>query len=191
MLLLCIPLSILFILTFSLVFIFLGAPVFFVQERTGLKGKTFNIVKFRSMKIDFDTGGYMMADEKRITKFGHFLRSTSLDEIPTIWNVLKGDMAIVGPRPLLPEYMKLYSQEQLKRHDVRPGITGLAQVNGRNDIEWQERLQLDTDYIKTKNFWLDCKIIIKTIWVVFARKGVSKSGHVSMPKFTENFKNDD
>src|SRR5690554_4125025 len=150
----------------------LGSPVFFRQTRPGLHGKPFEMVKFRTMRDAFDDNGKPLPDSERITPFGRFLRSTSLDELPELWNVLKGDMSIVGPRPLLMEYMDYYTEEEMLRHSVRPGITGLAQVNGRNATTWDERLAYDVEYVRNKSFFGDIKIIFKTIRQVLKREGV-------------------
>lgn len=150
----------------------LGSPVFFRQTRPGLHGKPFEMVKFRTMRDAFDENGKPLPDSERITPFGRFLRSTSLDELPELWNVLKGDMSVVGPRPLLMEYMDYYTDEEMLRHTVRPGVTGLAQVTGRNATTWNDRLAYDVEYVKTQTLWLDIKIIFKTIHQVFKREGV-------------------
>src|SRR5690554_1666251 len=150
----------------------LGSPVFFRQTRPGLHGKPFEMIKFRTMRDAYDENGKPLPDSERITPFGRFLRSTSLDELPELWNVLKGDMSVVGPRPLLMEYLDYYTEEEMLRHTVRPGITGLAQVTGRNVTTWSDRLSYDTQYVKTQTLWLDIKIIFKTIDQVFKREGV-------------------
>ena len=166
----------------------LGSPVLFRQVRPGLHGKPFEMIKFRSMKDAVDAQGKPLPDSERLTPFGKMLRSSSLDEMPELWNVIKGDMSIVGPRPLLMEYLPLYNQEQAKRHLVRPGMTGHAQVNGRNAISWEEKFKLDTWYAENHSIWLDFKIMLKTIKVVFIRENVNdESGH-SMPKFKGNGK---
>lgn len=162
----------------------LGSPVLFRQVRPGLHGKPFEMIKFRSMKDAVDAQGNPLPDSERLTPFGKMLRSTSLDEMPELWNVIKGDMSIVGPRPLLMEYLPLYNQEQAKRHLVRPGMTGHAQVNGRNAISWEEKFKLDTWYVENQSVWLDFKIMLKTIIVVLARDNISQKNHVT----TENFK---
>lgn len=176
-LLLIFPLMILLII---LVKINLGSPVFFRQSRTGIDGVLFTMVKFRTMLNIKD--GYK-SDSERITKFGKFLRSTSLDELPELLNVLKGDMNIVGPRPLLGEYLNRYSKEQFRRHEVKPGITGWAQVNGRNAISWEEKFELDVWFIDNKSFFLEIKIIFLTVLKVFRRDGVSSKNHSTMPIF--------
>lgn len=150
----------------------LGSPVFFRQTRPGLNGQPFQMIKFRTMLDAYDENGDPLADSERITPFGRFLRSTSLDELPEFWNVLKGDMSIVGPRPLLMEYMQYYTEEERLRHSVRPGVTGLAQVTGRNVTTWNKRLQFDVQYARTHNLWMDIRIIFKTIHLVFKREGV-------------------
>ena len=166
----------------------LGSPVLFRQVRPGLHGKPFEMIKFRSMKDAVDAQGKPLPDSERLTPFGKMLRSSSLDEMPELWNVIKGDMSIVGPRPLLMEYLPLYNQEQATRHLVRPGMTGHAQVNGRNAISWEEKFKLDTWYAENHSIWLDFKIMLKTIKVVFIRENVNdESGH-SMPKFKGNGK---
>lgn len=162
----------------------MGSPVLFRQKRPGLNGNIFEIVKFRTMKDAFDSKGDPLPDSERLTKFGKFLRSTSLDELPELWNVLKGEMSIVGPRPLLVEYLELYSEEQKKRHLVRPGITGLAQVTGRNAISWDEKFALDLCYVKNHSLKMDLLIILKTIYKVILRSEISGQGEVTYPKFT-------
>ena len=169
----------------------LGSPVLFRQVRPGLHGKPFEMIKFRTMKDAVDEQGNPLPDSERLTPFGQMLRSTSLDEMPELWNVIKGDMSIVGPRPLLMEYLPLYSPEQAKRHDVRPGMTGHAQVNGRNAIGWEEKFKLDTWYVENQSIWLDFKIMFKTVHKVLAKDDISAEGEVTMTKFTgtktENF----
>lgn len=162
----------------------LGAPVFFRQMRPGLRGEPFTLIKFRSMNDARDANGALLPDAMRLTSFGRWLRSTSFDELPELWNVLKGEMSLVGPRPLLMEYLPLYSSSQTRRHLVRPGITGLAQVSGRNAINWEDRLQLDVDYVDNQSVWLDLKILWQTLVVVFRRHGISAAGDATMPKFT-------
>lgn len=166
----------------------LGVPVLFVQNRPGLNGKLFDILKFRSMTSELNEAGDLLPDCKRLTSFGKKLRSTSLDELPGLWSVLKGDMSLVGPRPLLVEYLPLYSKEQARRHDVRPGITGWAQVNGRNAISWEEKFKLDVWYVDNQSFWLDIKILFLTVQKVLVRDGVSAEGEVTMSKFTGSLK---
>jgi len=162
----------------------LGKPVLFRQKRPGLKGNIFEMLKFRSMRDAVDGEGNALPDSERLTPFGKKLRSSSLDELPGLWNVLKGDMSLVGPRPLLVEYLPLYSVEQARRHDVRPGITGWAQVNGRNAISWEEKFKLDIWYVDNQSFWLDIKILFLTVKKVFVRDGISAEGEVTMHKFT-------
>ena len=161
----------------------LGSPLFFKQVRPGLNGNLFNMYKFRSMTNECDKDGNLLIDEVRLTKFGKFLRSTSLDELPGLWNVLKGDMSLVGPRPLLVEYLPLYSEKQSRRHEVKPGITGWAQVNGRNAISWDEKFDLDVWYVDNQSIWLDIKILWMTVKKVIVRDGISQSNHVTMDKF--------
>ena len=162
----------------------LGSPVLFRQVRPGLNGKPFEMIKFRTMKDAVDEQGNPLPDRERLTPFGQMLRSTSLDEMPELWNVIKGDMSIVGPRPLLMEYLPLYNQEQAKRHNVRPGMTGQAQVNGRNAIGWEEKFKLDTWYVENQSIWLDFKIMLKTVHKVLAKDDISAEGEVTMTKFT-------
>lgn len=161
----------------------LGSPVLFRQVRPGLHGKPFEMIKFRTMKDAVDEQGNPLPDSERLTPFGQMLRSTSLDEMPELWNVIKGDMSIVGPRPLLMEYLPLYSPEQAKRHDARPGMTGHAQVNGRNAIGWEEKFKLDTWYVENQSTWLDFKIMFKTVHKVLAKDDINAEGDVTMPKF--------
>lgn len=162
----------------------LGKPVLFKQYRPGLNGNVFKMIKFRSMCDAFDNQGNALLDSERLTPFGLKLRSSSLDELPGLWNVLKGDMSLVGPRPLLVEYLPLYSQEQAKRHNVRPGITGWAQINGRNAISWEDKFKLDVWYVENRTFWLDIKILFLTVKKVFIKDGISADGEATMPKFT-------
>lgn len=162
----------------------LGSPVIFRQTRPGLRGQPFVMVKFRTMSDAQGVDGKLLADAERLTPVGNFLRSTSLDELPELWNVLKGEMSLVGPRPLLMEYLPLYSTEQYRRHDVRPGITGWAQVNGRNALSWEEKFKLDVWYVDNQSFWLDLKILLLTVKKVFVREGISAAGEATMPKFT-------
>lgn len=162
----------------------MGAPVLFQQTRPGLNGKPFEMVKFCSMRDAVDAKGNPLPDSERLTKLGQFLRASSLDELPELWNVLKGDMSIVGPRPLLMEYLPLYSPEQARRHEVRPGVTGWAQINGRNAISWDQKFALDVWYVDNRSLWLDLKIIWLTIRKVFKREGISATGEATMPKFT-------
>ncbi|QIC62915.1 sugar transferase [Acinetobacter schindleri] len=162
----------------------LGSPVLFRQIRPGLHGKPFEMIKFRSMKDAVDAQGNLLPDSERLTPFGKMLRSSSLDEMPELWNVIKGDMSIVGPRPLLMEYLPLYNQEQAKRHLVRPGMTGHAQVNGRNAISWEEKFKLDTWYVENQSVWLDFKIMLKTVKKVLAKDDINEAGEATMTKFT-------
>lgn len=163
-----------------------GTPVFFRQTRPGLHGRPFTMVKFRTMTSERGPDGELLPDAERLTALGRFLRASSLDELPELWNVLRGEMSMVGPRPLLMEYLPLYSAEQARRHDVRPGITGWAQVNGRNAIEWDERFRLDIWYVEHRSFWLDLRILWLTARKVFAREGISAEGEATMPRFTGN-----
>lgn len=162
----------------------LGRPVLFRQVRPGLEGRPFEMVKFRTMRDAVDADGKALPDAQRMTPFGSFLRSSSLDELPELWNVLKGDMSLVGPRPLLMEYLPLYDTQQRRRHEVRPGVTGWAQVNGRNALTWEEKFNLDVWYVENRSFWLDLKIIMLTIRKVLIRDGISAEGEVTMSKFT-------
>ncbi len=161
----------------------LGPPVLFRQLRPGFRGHPFELCKFRSMSDARDEKGDLLPDAERLGSFGRLLRRSSLDELPQLWNVLKGDMSLVGPRPLLMEYLPFYSKEQVRRHEVRPGITGWAQVNGRNAISWEERLALDVWYVDHRSLWLDLKILAMTMSRVFRRSGISQPGHETMPKF--------
>ena len=180
MLIFCLPVLILALA----VRINLGSPVFFRQIRPGLNGKAFEMIKFRTMTDARDDKGNLMPDEKRMTKFGSFLRASSLDELPELWNVLKGDMSLVGPRPLVMQYLPLYSEEQSRRHEVKPGITGWAQINGRNLIGWRERFTLDVWYVDNKSMILDIAILWRTFLLVLTRNGVSPNDSVTMPAFT-------
>ena len=173
------------IVAIVLVFSNNGNP-FFIQSRPGLNGKVFRLIKFKTMAEAFDSKGNLLDDEKRLTNFGKIVRKLSLDELPQFWNVLKGEMSIIGPRPLLEEYLVLYSVHQARRHEVRPGITGWAQVNGRNELDWQKRFELDVWYVDNVSFLLDLKIIFRTIQKIFKREGVSQQGHATMPKFKGN-----
>ena len=168
----------------------LGSPVLFRQVRPGLHGKPFEMIKFRSMKDAVDANGQPLPDSERLTAFGKMLRSTSLDEMPELWNVIKGDMSIVGPRPLLTEYLPLYNEEQAKRHNVRPGMTGHAQVNGRNAIGWEEKFKLDTWYVEHQSTLLDFKIMFKTVHKVLAKDDISAEGEATMTRFTGTEKKD-
>lgn len=163
--------------------VFLGRPVLFRQRRPGLHGTPFMMIKFRSMRDDRDKFGNLLPDHQRLTRFGAFLRSTSLDELPGLWNVVKGEMSLVGPRPLLMEYLPLYTTQQARRHEVRPGITGWAQVNGRNAVSWEEKFAYDVWYVDNRSFTLDVRILWMTIIKVLMRKGVSAEGEATMSKF--------
>ena len=174
------------LITALLVCIKLGSPILFTQKRPGLKGKVFNLYKFRTMTDAKDNNGNLLPDAQRLTQFGRFLRSTSIDELPALFNVLKGELSLVGPRPLLVEYLPLYSTEQARRHDVKPGITGWAQVNGRNAIGWDEKFKLDVWYVDNHSFSLDIKILFSTVKKVFIREGISAEGEATMQKFTGN-----
>jgi lipopolysaccharide/colanic/teichoic acid biosynthesis glycosyltransferase len=162
----------------------LGSPIFFTQMRPGKNGKPFKMIKFRTMRDAIDTQGHPLPDAERLTPFGKRLRSTSIDELPELWNVLKGEMSLVGPRPLLMEYLPLYNAEQAKRHDLKPGMTGWAQINGRNAISWEEKFKLDTWYVQNQSLWLDIKIMALTVKKVLVRDGISADGEATMTKFT-------
>lgn len=162
----------------------LGSPVLFRQTRPGLHGRPFEMIKFRTMKDATDKEGNVLPDSERLTEFGKKLRASSLDELPELWNVLKGDMSLVGPRPLLIEYLPLYNAEQAKRHNVRPGVTGYAQVNGRNSLSWEDKFKLDTWYVEHQSFLLDMKILLKTVKKVIIKDGISAEGEATMTKFT-------
>lgn len=164
----------------------LGSPVFFTQVRPGMHGNPFKMVKFRSMTSERGPDGQLLPDAVRLTPFGRWLRATSLDELPELWNVLKGDMSLVGPRPLLMEYLPLYSPEQARRHEVRPGITGWAQVNGRNAISWESKFKLDVWYVDNRTLWLDIKVLWLTVKKVVVRDGISAPGDATMPIFKGN-----
>jgi len=187
--------SLFLLILFSPIFIILaylirkkiGPKVIFFQLRPGLNGKPFYMFKFRTMSNEKDNEGNLLSDDVRMTEFGRKLRSTSLDELPELLNVLKGDMRLVGPRPLLMEYLPLYNNEQNRRHEVKPGITGWAQVNGRNCLTWIEKFSLDVWYVENRTIWLDFKILLLTVKQVFSRKGISAKGHVTAEKFTGNF----
>lgn len=170
--------------TAILVRIKLGSPVFFRQTRPGRNGKPFQMIKFRTMLDAVDAQGHPLPDSKRMTSFGQFLRSSSLDELPELWNVLKGDMSLVGPRPLLMEYLPLYSEDQYRRHEVRPGVTGWAQINGRNAISWEDKFKLDVWYVDNRSLWLDLKILFLTVKKVLVRDGISGDGEVTMSRFS-------
>jgi lipopolysaccharide/colanic/teichoic acid biosynthesis glycosyltransferase len=162
----------------------LGSPVLFRQTRPGLRGRPFEMVKLRTMTDARAPDGQLLPDAERLTSFGRWLRATSLDELPELWNVLKGDMSLVGPRPLLMEYLPLYSPEQARRHEVRPGITGWAQVNGRNALSWEDKFKLDVWYVDHQSVWLDVRILWLTVKKVLVREGISAQGEATMPKFT-------
>ena len=168
----------------------LGSPVLFRQVRPGLHGKPFEMVKFRTMTDERNEQGNLLPNELRLPKFGKMLRATSLDEMPELWNVIKGDMSIVGPRPLLMDYLPLYNTEQAKRHNVRPGMTGYAQVNGRNAISWEKKFELDTWYVENQSLWLDFKIMFQTVKKVLIKEGVNQSEEITMTRFTGNRKNE-
>lgn len=187
-LLVLITLSPVLLLVSLLVLIKIGSPILFKQQRPGLKSIPFNMYKFRTMSLKTSSEGNLLPDQDRLLSFGVLLRSTSLDELPALWNVIKGEMSLVGPRPLLIEYLPLYNQRQAKRHDVKPGITGWAQVNGRNAISWQEKFDLDVWYVENQSFWLDLKILLMTVKKVIIRDGISGGGEVTMSKFTGNNK---
>ena len=161
----------------------LGKPVRFTQLRPGRHGIPFRLIKFRTMREAVDAEGRALPDEERLTRLGQFLRAASLDELPELWNVLRGDMSLVGPRPLLMEYLPLYTPEQARRHGVRPGITGWAQVNGRNSLSWEEKFELDVWYVDHASFWLDLKIIALTVWKTLRCDGINQAGHATMPDF--------
>jgi len=163
-----------------------GAPIFFCQLRPGLAGKLFKLYKFRTMTDARDGDGNLLPDADRLTPLGRFLRKTSLDELPELWNVLKGDMSLVGPRPLLMQYLARYTPEQARRHEVKPGMTGWAQVNGRNALTWEEKFKLDVWYVDHQSFWLDMKIIAMTVWKVLRREGISQTGQATAEEFMGN-----
>ena len=172
------------LVTALLVRIKLGSPIIFHQERPGKSEKIFRLYKFRSMTDECDENGNLLPDDQRLTRFGQILRSTSLDELPELWNILRGDMSIVGPRPLLVKYLPLYNEEQRHRHDVRPGLTGWAQANGRNAISWEEKFKLDVWYVQHVSFWVDVKVIFMTVKKVFCRDGISSETSVTMEEFS-------
>ena len=179
-------LSPILLITYLLVRVKFGKPAIFIQKRVGKDGKVFDLYKFRTMTDQRGEDGKLLPDEQRLTSFGKKLRSTSLDELPELFNVLKGDMALIGPRPLLVKYLPLYNDEQARRHEVRPGLTGYAQVNGRNTITWEDRLKLDVEYVDNVTFLNDWKIIFKTIKTVFKREGISEEGSATMDEFKGN-----
>jgi sugar transferase EpsL len=160
-----------------------GRPVLFTQQRPGLHGEIFTIRKFRTMTDERGPDGELLPDEQRLTRFGRFLRSSSLDELPELVNVLKGEMSLVGPRPLLVEYLERYNAEQARRHEVRPGLTGWSQINGRNDMPWSQKLALDVWYVDNRSFWLDVRILLRTLWVMVTREGVSRAGQATTTRF--------
>jgi lipopolysaccharide/colanic/teichoic acid biosynthesis glycosyltransferase len=164
----------------------MGRPVFFVQPRPGLHGRPFKLVKFRTMTGEFGADGEVLPDSARLTRFGRFLRTLSLDELPELWNVLRGELSLVGPRPLLMEYLPLYSPEQARRHEVRPGITGWAQVQGRNALTWDEKFELDVWYVENRTFWFDLRILGLTVVKVLRREGISHANEATMPRFRGN-----
>lgn len=172
------------LVTAVLVRVKLGSPVIFHQDRPGYHEKVFRLCKFRSMTDERGADGELLPDEVRLTKFGKTLRATSLDELPELWNILKGDMSLIGPRPLLVKYLPLYNEFQRHRHDVRPGLTGWAQVNGRNAITWEQRFEYDVDYVKHISFWMDLKILFRTVAVVFGHRGISSATDATMEAFT-------
>ena len=176
------------LLLYPVVWLGLGRPVFFCQRRPGIDEKIFKMIKFRTMTDERDGQGVLLPDEKRLTRLGKFLRKTSLDELPELWNVLKGDMSLVGPRPLLVQYLERYTPEQSRRHEVRPGITGWAQVNGRNAISWEEKFALDVWYVEHQSFFLDLKILWLTLWHLLRPHGVSDIGHATKEEFLGNQK---
>ena len=180
------PMVLVIILVAVLVRFKLGTPLFFKQVRPGLNGNLFNMYKFRTMTNERDENGTLLSDEARLTEFGKFLRSTSLDELPGLWNVLKGDMSLVGPRPLLAEYLPFYSTLQARRHEVKPGITGWAQVNGRNEISWEKKFDLDVWYVDNQSIWLDVKILWLTVKKVISRESISPDNAEIMPRFDKN-----
>ncbi len=173
----------------ALVGVFHGAPVVFRQQRPGYKGRPFFIYKFRTMTNARDKDGNLLPDSERLTPLGRFLRSSSLDELPEFFNILRGEMSFVGPRPLLTQYLERYSPEQARRHDVLPGLTGWAQVNGRNALTWEDKFKLDIWYVDHWSFWLDIKIILLTFWKVFKREGISQAGHATAEEFMGNKEN--
>jgi lipopolysaccharide/colanic/teichoic acid biosynthesis glycosyltransferase len=177
-------LSPIFLIIYIILYFSLGTPVLFRQIRPGLHAKPFQMIKFRTMRHAVDTSGQPLPDADRLTPFGRWLRSTSLDELPGFWNVLKSEMSLVGPRPLLMEYLPLYSTEQAKRNDMRPGITGWTAVSGRNALSWEDKFKLDVWYVENQSFWLDIKILALTVLKVVRRDGISAAGEATMPKFT-------
>lgn len=183
-LLLLLLLSPLLLITAAAVALFLGRPVLFRQQRPGLKGRPFTLIKFRTMLDATDASGNPLPDSERLTRFGRFLRASSLDELPELWNVLRGEMSLVGPRPLLMNYLSLYSKRQARRHEMRPGITGWAQVNGRNAVSWDDKFEMDVWYVENQSFWLDIKILFLTVYKVVKRDGISAAGQATQSEFT-------
>ncbi len=175
-----------YILIAVMVYFDLGHPVLFTQTRPGYKTRPFRLIKFRTMRSEYDSDGKELPDSARISAFGKWLRATSLDELPELWNVLRGEMSLVGPRPLLMEYLPLFNEQQNRRHDVLPGITGWAQVSGRNALDWETKFEKDCWYVENNSFLLDIKILFLTVFMVFSRKGISAEGHVTMEKFKGN-----
>lgn len=173
----------LFYIAAIVVILFIGRPIIFTQDRPGKGGKPFRLYKFRTMTNERDKNGRLLPDENRINKIGKAIRSTSLDELLELINVMKGEMSLIGPRPLLMEYLPLYTKEQFRRHEVLPGITGLAQVSGRNELSWEEKFKLDVWYVDHQSFWLDMKILFRSFVYVISRKGIGANGHATMPKF--------
>jgi len=171
------------IIVYLLVLLQMGKPVFFVQKRPGLNEKIFKIYKFRTMTNEKDKSGNLLPDEQRLKGIGKIIRKLSIDELPQLFNVLKGDMSFIGPRPLLIEYLPLYNKEQKRRHSIKPGITGLAQINGRNELSWQKKFEYDIEYVDNISFWLDLKILLLTVKKVVFKEGVNKAGHVTTEKF--------
>ncbi|MBD3341386.1 MAG: sugar transferase [Candidatus Lokiarchaeota archaeon] len=180
----------LFLIIYAMIWLTLGHPVIFRQKRPGLHGNIFTLYKFRTMSEKRDKTGDLLPDSKRLHLLGRFLRKTSLDELPELYNVLKGDMSLVGPRPLLVQYLERYTPEQARRHEVRPGITGLAQISGRNDISWQKSLELDVWYVDHLSFWLDVKILALTLIKVFKAEGISQSGQATREEFQGTYSRD-
>lgn len=183
---LLILLSPLLLATTIAIFLVLGKPVLFTQSRPGYKGRPFKIYKFRTMHLAYDASGNLLPDHQRFTKLGNFLRKYSIDELPQLWNIVKGELSLVGPRPLLLEYLPLYNEEQKRRHDVRPGVTGLAQVNGRNAISWEEKFKLDIYYVDNQSFWLNLKILFLTFLRVINPQGINKEENLTMEPFRGN-----
>jgi len=176
-------LSPIILITWLLIYIIDRHKSIFIQQRPGINGMVFNLYKFRTMKNEYDSENKILPDNIRMTRLGKILRFTSLDELPTLWNVLKGDVSLVGPRPLLVEYLNRYTFEQMRRHEVKPGITGWAQINGRNAITWEEKFKLDVWYVDNQSFWLDVNILLLTLWKVLRREGISQEGNATMEEF--------